>query len=144
MKRGIVEAARRFDIPERVVAAAQVAIDLVAAAWLQRDAQALTVSAKVYAAFARAGIDDSHLAGSTGYAYHERGRAAYDALVAHVMDAPAALARIQLVSATQAIVATLGALLPHGGRLCSITGKPYDTLHTAIVDHPAGLVRANE
>jgi cystathionine beta-lyase family protein involved in aluminum resistance len=142
VKRSLVEAAGRFDIPARVVAAAVEALDDVAGAWERREAQALAVSAKVTAAFVRAGVNDSHLAGSTGYAYHDHGREMYEAVLADVMDARAALARLQLVSGTQAIVATLGALLPRGGRLCSLTGRPYDTLRMAIVDHPSGLVGA--
>ncbi len=141
MRRALAEAAGRLDIPARIIEAAEAALDDVAGAWREREARGLAVGAKVIAAFMRAGIDDSHLAGSTGYAYHDRGREAYEALLADVLDAPAALARIQLVSATHAIVATLGALLPHGGKLCSLTGRPYDTLRLAICDHPNGLVR---
>ena len=140
MKNALGEAAGRFDLPASIVTAALAALDDIAASWVQREAQALRVGAKVVAAFARAGIDDSHLAGSTGYAYHDRGREAFDALMAAVLDAPAALARAQLISGTHAIAATLSALLPRGSKLCSLTGKPYDTLHMAIADHPAALV----
>lgn len=142
MKRALAEAAGRFDIPARVVAAAEGALDDVADAWVRREAQALAVSAKVTAAFVRARVNESHLAGSTGYGYHDHGRDAYEAVLADVLDAQASLARIQLVSGTHAIAATLGALLPRGGRLCSLTGPPYDTLRMAIVDHPAGLVKS--
>ena len=142
MKRALAEAAGRFDIPPRVIDAATGALDDVKDAWARREAQALAVSAKVTAAFVRAGVNEAHLAGSTGYAYHDSGREKYEAVLADVMDARAALARVQLVSGTHAIVATLGALLPRGGRLCSLTGQPYDTLRLAIVDHPSGLVRA--
>lgn len=141
MKSALAEAAGRFDVPAPIVAAAQAALDDVSESWRRRDAQALVVSAKVVAAFARAGIDDTHLSGSTGYAYHDRGRQAFESLIADVLDAPAALARAQLVSGTQAIVATLAALLPRGGRLCSLTGRPYDTLRMAIVDHPNALAQ---
>jgi cystathionine beta-lyase family protein involved in aluminum resistance len=143
VKQELAEAAGRFDIPARIIAAAERALDDVAAAWAQRDANALAVSAKVTAAFLRAGVNEAHLQGSTGYAYADHGREHYEAVLADAMDAPACLARLQLVSGTHAIVATLGALLPHGGRLCSLTGRPYDTLKMAIVDHPAGLVRAS-
>jgi cystathionine beta-lyase family protein involved in aluminum resistance len=44
-----------------------------------------------------------------------------------------------VVSGTQAIVLTLSALLDAGGRLCSVTGRPYDTLRMALVDHPRSL-----
>jgi cystathionine beta-lyase family protein involved in aluminum resistance len=141
VKRALAEAAGRFDIPARVVTAAGAALDDVAGAWERREAQALAVSAKVTAAFVRAGVNESHLAGSTGYAYHDHGRETYEAVLADVMDSRAALARMQLVSGTHAIAATLGALLARGGRLCSLTGRPYDTLRMAIVEHPSSLVR---
>ena len=141
MKDALAEAAGRFDLPRPVVAAAVAALDDVTESWLRREAQALRVSAKVVAAFARAGLDDAHLAGSTGYAYHDRGREAFDSLIAGVLGAPAALARPQLVSGTHAIVATLAALLSPGGKLCSLSGKPYDTLSMAIAEHPRALAQ---
>ena len=143
MKRELREAADRFDIPARIVTAAEAALDDIAGAWAQRDATALSVSAKVTAAFIRAGVNEAHLHGSTGYGYDDRGRERYEAVLADAMDAKACLARLQLVSGTHAIIATLAALLPHGGRLCSLTGRPYDTLKMAIVDHPASLVRTS-
>ncbi|MBV8221765.1 MAG: methionine gamma-lyase family protein, partial [Candidatus Eremiobacteraeota bacterium] len=135
-------AAQNLQIPARISAAARDVLAQIAPAWRAREATGLAVSAKVIAAFARANIDDSHLAGSTGYAYHDRGREAYEALLADVLDAPAALARLQFVSGTHAIVAALTALLPPGAKLCSISGPPYDTLRMAIEDHPSGLARA--
>ncbi|HZV79246.1 MAG TPA: methionine gamma-lyase family protein [Candidatus Binatus sp.] len=136
-------AAVKFDLPAPIIAAGAGALEQVQPAWRAREALGLSVAANVIAAFARAGIDDSHLAGSTGYAYHDRGREAYDALLADALEAPAALARLQFVSGTHAIVAALRALLPRGGTLCSITGAPYDTLRMAITDHPASLASAH-
>ncbi|MBV8172467.1 MAG: methionine gamma-lyase family protein [Candidatus Eremiobacteraeota bacterium] len=139
----LATAAERFELPASVIDAGVHALEQVQPAWRAREALGLEVGAKVVAAFARAGIDESHLAGSTGYAYHDRGREAYEALLAGLMDAPAALARLQLVSGTHAIVAALRSLLPSGGTLCSITGAPYDTLRMAIADHPSSLVHAH-
>ncbi len=140
MKDALRDAAGRLAIAPAIADPACAALDHIADAWRMREALALSVSAKVVAAFARAGIDESHLAGSTGYAYHDRGREAYEALLADIFEAPAALARLQLVSGTHAIIATLDALSPRGGTLCSLTGRPYDTLRMAIADHPNGLV----
>jgi cystathionine beta-lyase family protein involved in aluminum resistance len=134
--------AAQLEIPARIVAAAKEALARVEPAWRARETAGFAVSAKIVAAFARAQIDDAHLSGSTGYAYHDRGREAYETLLADALDAPAALARLQLVSGTHAIMAALRALLPAGATLCSITGPPYDTLRMAIADHPSGLVQA--
>jgi len=65
-------------------------------------------------------------------------RAAVREILARVMDAECALARVQLVSGTQAIVAAIAALAG-AGDVCSLTGRPYDTLKLALVDHPHAL-----
>ncbi len=101
--------------------------------WQQRDAAALLVGAKLLRCFAEVGLNESHLAGTTGYGYHDGARDAYEALLARAMDAPAAFARLQLVSGTHAIVAAVNALLGQTGKLCSLTGAPYDTLRLALV-----------
>ena len=135
-------AAARFNFSGAVVAAARAARDECGAAWRARDENAFAVSAKVVAAFEDAGINESHLHGSTGYGYHDAGRERYEALLAALMNAPAALARLQFVSGTHAIVVALSALLRDGGTLCCLTGRPYDTLRLALADHPNNLVNA--
>ena len=133
-------AAAQFDFTPNVLRAAETALETALPAWRERDARAFELSAKVIHAFKDAGLHEGHLAGTTGYGYHDRGREAYEALIARLMGAEAALARLQLTSGTQAIVATLSTLLDAGGHLCSVTGRPYDTLRMALVDHPRSLV----
>jgi cystathionine beta-lyase family protein involved in aluminum resistance len=136
------EALATFDVAHDVAAAAVEAAESVEHAWKKRDAAALAMTAKTMRAFASAGVTEAHLAGTTGYGYHDFGRETYEAIVAMLMDAQAALARPQLVSGTQAIVATLAALAP-GGVLYSLTGPPYDTLRQALVDHPRATFRGS-
>jgi cystathionine beta-lyase family protein involved in aluminum resistance len=133
------DAAHRFGFTGALIDAACDAIEQTAAARLERDAVALGVTAKVMRAFERAGISDAHLAGTTGYGYHDFGREAYEAILADVMDAEATLARVQLTSGTQAIVAAIDALAGTNGRVVAVTGRPYDTLRLALVDHPRAL-----
>lgn len=140
MSDALTAAAAEFNFAPGVLAAAQHAVEDCGPAWKLRDGNALAVAAKVVGAFARADVNESHLMGSTGYGYHDAGRDKYELLMAELMGAPRALARLQLVSGTQAIVATLSALLEDGGSLCALTGRPYDTLRLAIVDHRHGLV----
>ena len=128
-----------FDLPRSIVAEALAACEACAEAWKRRDAGALAVTAKVTHAFASAGLTDAHLTGSTGYGYHDFGREAFESILAAVMDAQSALARVQLVSGTQAIVASIAALGGSDGTICSLTGRPYDTLRLALVDHPRAL-----
>lgn len=131
-----------FEFPREIVAAASRAVEDATPAWQRRDALAMSVTAKVVRAFADAGISDAHLQGTTGYGYHDFGREAYETILATTMDAEAALARVQLTSGTQAIVATVAAFAGAKGRICSLTGRPYDTLRLALVDHPGALAQS--
>ncbi len=133
MSASLRDAAAGFGFSQRLIDLAQAAWDEVAPAWALRDDQALLVSAKMLRCFSEAGLNESHLAGTTGYGYHDSAREAYEGLLARSMDAPCALARLQLVSGTHAIVAAVNALLGPRGRLCSLTGPPYDTLALALV-----------
>lgn len=98
------------------------------------------VAANVLAAFLDEGIVESDLAGSTGYGYDDAARARYESLLARVLGAQRALARLSIVSGTHAIVAAIAACTPPGRMLLSISGRPYDTLRNAICDAPQALV----
>jgi cystathionine beta-lyase family protein involved in aluminum resistance len=103
------------------------------------DAQA-RVKANVLAAFLDEGVDESDLAGSTGYGYDDAARERYESLLARIFGCERALARLSFVSGTHAIVAALAACVPPGKTLLSITGRPYDTLRNAITQAPHNLV----
>lgn len=103
------------------------------------DAQ-LAVKANVIAAFLEEGVAESDLAGTTGYGYDDAARAHYESLLARVFGAQRALARLTFASGTHAIVTAIAACVPPGKTLLSITGRPYDTLHHAIVSAPHSLV----
>jgi cystathionine beta-lyase family protein involved in aluminum resistance len=98
------------------------------------------VAASVLHAFVEEGIDDSDLAGTTGYGYDDAARARYESLLARVFGTERALARISMVSGTHAIVNALAACTPRGTTLLSISGRPYDTLRYAICDAAHSLV----
>lgn len=98
------------------------------------------VAATVLQAFLDEGIDDSDLAGTTGYGYDDTARARYESLLARVFGTERALARISMVSGTHAIVNALAACTPPGTTLLSVSGRPYDTLRNAICDAPHALV----
>ncbi len=99
------------------------------------------VQARVLQAFLDEGIAESDLAGSLGYGYDDPARARYESLLARVLGAERAIARLSIVSGTHAIVAALAACTPSGATLLAISGAPYDTLRTAICDAPHALVR---
>ncbi len=123
-----------FGFAPKLLDVAEAARESVSQAWLERDRCAMVIGAKVLKCFAESGLHEGHLAGSTGYGYHDAGRDAYEALLAKTLDAQAAIARVQLASGTHAIVATARALLGAHGRLCSVTGQPYDTLRLALTE----------
>ncbi|WP_018752860.1 aminotransferase class I/II-fold pyridoxal phosphate-dependent enzyme [Paenibacillus sanguinis] len=87
---------------------------------------------KVIEAFQRHQVSDYHFAGSTGYAYNDRGREVLDLVYADVFGAQAALVRPHFASGTHTIATALFGVLRPGDELLYITGRPYDTLHKVI------------
>lgn len=128
-----------FDFPHDIVRAALDACETASPAWARRDANAVALTAKTVRAFADEGLTDAHMQGTVGYGYHDFSREAYESILARLMDSESALARVQLVSGTQAIVQTIGALAGAAGVICSLTGTPYDTLRLALTEHPRAL-----
>ncbi|HEY4433120.1 MAG TPA: methionine gamma-lyase family protein, partial [Candidatus Cybelea sp.] len=106
---------------------------------LEYPAQRVT-QLNVLEAFLAEGIAESDLAGTTGYGYDDAARERYEALLARVLGAQRALARLSIVSGTHAIVAALAACTPPSRTLLSISGAPYDTLRNAICAAPYSLV----
>lgn len=98
------------------------------------------VALNVMHAFLEEGLAESDFPGTTGYGYDDAARTRYESLLARVLGAPRALARLSIVSGTHAIVAALAACTPPGRTLLSISGSPYDTLRNAICDAPYSLV----
>jgi cystathionine beta-lyase family protein involved in aluminum resistance len=126
-------------IDERVRSAARAAEPRL---WeFDRSARA-AIRMKVVEAFLAEGIAESDLAATTGYGYDDPARERYESLLARLFGAERALARLSLVSGTHAIVTALSACLSPGELLVSATGRPYDTLHHAIVDAPYSLVHS--
>ncbi|MCL2422092.1 MAG: methionine gamma-lyase family protein [Defluviitaleaceae bacterium] len=77
-------------------------------------------------------LSEAHFASTTGYGYNDLGRDALEAIYAAVFKAEAALVRPQLVSGTHALATALFGNLRPGDVLLSVTGAPYDTLHSVI------------
>jgi cystathionine beta-lyase family protein involved in aluminum resistance len=133
----IAEICDRFEIAGALREAALAAHEAVAS--LKYDAQQ-SVQLKVLQAFLAEGIAESDLAGTTGYGYDDAARERYESLLARVLGAQRAIARLSIVSGTHAILAALSAITPPGAILLSITGRPYDTLRNAICEAPYSLV----
>ncbi len=127
----------RFAIEPAVRVAAKRAYERVKA--LAYPAQE-RVKIEVLRAFFDEGVLESDLAGTTGYGYDDAARERYESLLARIFGAERVLARLSIVSGTQAIVTALAAVTPPGGKLIAAAGRPYDTLRNAICDAPFSLV----
>ncbi|MBV8355358.1 MAG: methionine gamma-lyase family protein, partial [Candidatus Eremiobacteraeota bacterium] len=127
---------------ERLETNAAVADGARRAAWAlaPRDlAVRARIRMSVIDAFRAEGITESDLAATWGYGYDDPARERYESLLARIFRAERALARLTLVSGTQAIVTTLAACASPGDTILSATGRPYDTLHHALVTAPHAL-----
>lgn len=87
---------------------------------------------RVMKAFADNNVSETHLLPTTGYGYDDLGRDTLDKVYAQVFEAEDALVRHNFVSGTHTISTALFSVLRPGDVLCSITGKPYDTLEEVI------------
>jgi len=108
------------------------------------EATELSTQARVLKAFQDCGIALRHFAPSSGYGYDDIGRDTLDALFAIALETEDALVRPQLVSGTHSIFTALAGLLEFGDVMLAASGKPYDTLETAIGisgDAPGSLKR---
>ena len=87
---------------------------------------------KVLNAFREVGIGTHHLNGTTGYGYNDVGRDALDRVFAKSVEAEDSLCRTQFMSGTHAITVALFGILRKNMHILSVTGTPYDTLHTTL------------
>jgi len=96
------------------------------------DAQIKQNLRKVLDAFRSQKVGVHHFSSVTGYGHNDLGRETFDRVLAEVMGAESAIARVQLVSGTHAIACALFGVLRPGDELLSVAGAPYDTLEEVI------------
>ena len=87
-------------------------------------------------------VSEACFAGTTGYGYDDLGRETLEKVYARVFGAEAALVRTTFVNGTHAIACALYGALQPGDTILSVTGAPYDTLHTAITGSGRGSLAA--
>ncbi len=87
---------------------------------------------KMIKAFQKAGVCESHFAGTTGYGYDDRGREVLDKVYAYAFGAQDALVRHNFVSGTHTLTVALFGILRPGDKMLSVTGMPYDTIRGTI------------
>lgn len=87
---------------------------------------------RILEAFQRHRVSDVCFNGTTGYGYDDKGRETLELIYADVFGCEKSLVRTGLVNGTHAIVTALFGALKTGDTLLSVTGKPYDTICSAI------------
>lgn len=87
---------------------------------------------KVQKAFIDAGVSESHFVASTGYGYDDRGRETLDRVWAQVFGCESALVRHNFTCGTHTLATALFGVLRPGDKMLSVTGTPYDTIHSVI------------
>ena len=121
-----------FDFSAELQAGAAQAMRDIVPRFHEIDAVAEANTRRVLESFQHHRVSEVCFAGTTGYGYDDKGRETLERIYADVFGCEAALVRTGFVNGTHAITAALfGALKPHE-TLLSITGKPYDTICTAI------------
>ncbi len=121
-----------FKIDTKIQEAAEKAAQMTEQVMKQIDETTEYNQQKMMAAFAEAGVSESHFAASTGYGYGDRGRDALDLVYAKAFGAEDALVRHNFVSGTHALTVALFGVLRPGDTMLSVTGIPYDTLRGVI------------
>ena len=115
-----------FHIDPRIEKAAQKALELCRESFLKIEEITEYNQQKMLAAFAKAGVSESHFAASTGYGYGDRGRDALDQVYAMAFQAENALVRHNFVSGTHALTVALFGVLRPGDTMLSVIGIRYE------------------
>ena len=87
---------------------------------------------KVMDVFRANRVESRHFSPSTGYGYGDDSREKFEDVFAAVFGVESAFVRPHFTSATHALTLALRALLLPGDTILSVTGKPYDTIASAI------------
>ena len=96
------------------------------------DSQVKVNLARTLAAFRQHKVGTHHFSGVSGYGHDDLGRDTLDRVFATLVEAEAAIVRVQFVSGTHAIACALYGVLRPGDELLAVTGAPYDTLEEVI------------
>lgn len=121
-----------FHIDPRIEAAAKRAEELARPQFAVLDRITEYNQLKVQKAFIDAGVSESHFVATTGYGYDDRGRETLDRVWAQVFGCESALVRHNFTCGTHTLATALFGVLRPGDKMLSVTGTPYDTIHSVI------------
>lgn len=122
-----------FELSETIKTATAVAMQSAAPQFAKIDALTEHNQQKVLAAFIKNRVDETDFNSTTGYGYNDKGREKLDRLTADIFGAEAAFIRAGALSCgTHTLSVCLYGVLRPGDVLLSVTGLPYDTIHSTI------------
>ena len=121
-----------YDFDDELLSMAEKAEELCVDKFRKLDEIRHYNSQKVLKAFSDNMVSESHLLGTSGYGYGDRGRDTLDKVVAQCFGCEDALVRHNFVSGTHALSTALFGILRPGDTMLSICGQPYDTLLEVI------------
>ena len=122
-----------FELSETIQTASAAAMENAAPQFAKIDALTEHNQQKVLSAFIQNRVDETDFNSTTGYGYNDKGREKLDRLTADIFGAEAAFIRAGALSCgTHTLSVCLYGVLRPGDVLLSVTGLPYDTIHSTI------------
>ncbi len=121
-----------YGISDTVVDMAKEAMTTVSSVFEKIDQVKEINQLRVLQAFRNARFAEAHLGATTGYGYDDMGREKIEEMYAELFGAEAAYVRIQVTCGTQILVACLFGILKPGEEMLAASGRPYDTLASAL------------
>ena len=121
-----------FNIDERIQAASDKAMEMVADKFKELEAISEYNQQKVLFAFIKNNVSETMFTGTTGYGYGDRGREVLDRVFADIVGAEDALVRHNFTCGTHTLAVALFGVLRMGDTMLCVTGTPYDTIHSVI------------
>lgn len=121
-----------YGISDTVVDMAKEAMTTVSSVFERIDRIKEYNQLRVLQAFRNARFAEAHLGATTGYGYDDMGREKIEEMYAELFGAEAAYVRIQVSCGTQILVACLFGILKPGEEMLAASGRPYDTLASAL------------
>ncbi len=121
-----------FNFDENLIELSEKALNLTKAEFEKTDKITEFNQQRVLKAFINHGVSESHFTASTGYGYGDRGREVLDEVTAEIFGAEDALIRHNFMSGTHTLSVMLFGVLRPNDKVLSVTGVPYDTIHSVI------------
>lgn len=121
-----------FKISSKIEELSEKAMELSAASFAEIERTTEYNQLKMLSSFVQNGVSESHFVTSTGYGYDDRGRETLEQVFAQALGAEDALVRHTFTCGTHTLATALFGVLRPGDTMLSVTGMPYDTIHSVI------------